>query len=149
MWEAPFCGEASVSVGALAARAPHPSPSARVSRGNRVKPCCSCHGRDPRGERKDKRRRRHPGASFRPFALSCLGYGMTMDYSRGVPRHPWCFPPPFFWCPVILHACQIARLCICVYVYVNPGERGGVGRTEEAGVGTDEGNEDAEGCTGQ
>jgi hypothetical protein len=118
MWEAPFCGEASVSVGALAARAPHPSPSARVSRGNRVKPCCSCHGRDPRGARKDKRRRRHPGASFRPFALSCLGYGMTMDYSRGVPRHPWCFPPPFFWCPVILHACQIARLCICVYVYM-------------------------------
>ena len=30
------------------------------------------------------------------------------------PPPPRFTSPPFCWCPYILHACQIARLCICV-----------------------------------
>ena len=79
-------------------------------------------------------------------------FGTLVVVSRGATREE---PPAatVHFPPVLLvpfKYCQIARHIDCVYVYMyHPGGTGGVGRTEEAGEGADEGNEDGEGCTGQ
>jgi hypothetical protein len=104
-----------------------PPPCARVSRGNRVKPCCGLTGRDPRGVRIDKSSREARGVD--PSAFCSIVLWLWFDgglLARSPPPPRFTFPL-FCWCPLNiarLPDISIVYMCIMyIYIYIYAASR--------------------------